>query len=169
MPLRTSEHSPCPTTAHLWPLAALAAVALVACGPSGPVPDAIWEVTVTGKYSNCTSDESGYQETFNYAVFFDGAAVDIRIDESPFASGVVSGCTIRYETPLWLEDRGDDIYLRWVIEGTANYQYVTGQCDIADGYDWWGSETITVEESTDDDVVAGCTYELETSGVLVEG
>ena len=43
-------------------------------------PDAAWDVTVTGVSTDCTQDSSGYQETFEYQVYTDGADVKIALE-----------------------------------------------------------------------------------------
>jgi hypothetical protein len=146
---------------------------LVACsdGTEAP-PDDQWEVTVTGIETNCTEATQGYQESFRYMLYNDGSATELRIegpDGKPesFASGIRSGCRLNYESAVWLEDRAGGL-LRWQLKGSAAYQTNVGGCDIEDGYDWVGTETITVVDSEDEAVPVGCTYEMEVTGTYVQ-
>lgn len=138
---------------------------LVGCGTQTPDPDAVWEVTLTGDSTNCFDSTEGYQNQYNYQIYYPSsdATTEIRIDGELFASGFTSGCTIEYSTPTWLEER-DQGYLKWSIEGTAEAQQGAGGCSIAKKFDWYGTETITVEESTDPEISEGCTYTLTTTG-----
>ena len=149
--------------------AALNGVVLDGCALKPPEPDARWQVTLTGDTTNCLTDgSSGYQKTFTYEVTWpnkpdDVTTTEIRIDGESFATGQTSGCSIEYQTPTWLEER-DQGYLKWSIAGRADQQQNTGGCDIDDGLDWDGVETITIEESTDNTVPEGCTYTLLATG-----
>lgn len=142
--------------------------ALVACEPK-ETPDASYRVTITGETNSCTTDTTGYQETLQYDVYYDPEEqhrLEIRIDDTPMALGAVTGCTIDYETSVWLEERGE-FTVRWMLEGTAVYQTAGGGC-LSDEYDWEGTETITVTDSTDPSVLIGCTYTMSTLGTLVQ-
>lgn len=135
-------------------------------------PDAAWDVTVTGVSTDCTQDSSGYQKTFEYQVYTDGADVELRIGEEDggsesFAIGVRSGCAVQYQSAVWLEERSEGD-LRWQITGEATYQGQAGGCDLTDGLDWEGTEIIEVVESLDDNTPEGCTYLMTTEGVLVQ-
>jgi hypothetical protein len=137
-----------------------------------PVAEGTWEVVVTGVSTSCTQDNSGYEDTFDYQLFTDGADIELRIGEldggsEGFAMGVRSGCALQYQTAVWLEER-DQGDLRWQITGEASYQGAGGGCDLTDGLDWEGTEIITVVESLDEDVVEDCTYMMMTEGVLVQ-
>ena len=44
-----------------------------------------------------------------------------------------------------------------------------GSCGLGDDLQWEGTETIEVVESEDEDVPAGCTYELLTEGTVNGG
>ena len=127
---------------------------------------------MTGVSTDCTDDNSGYQDTFDYQLFSDGADVELRIGDDEggseaFAVGVRSGCAVQYQSAVWLEelDTGD---LRWQITGEATYQGQGGGCDITDGLDWEGVEIIEVTESLDENTPEGCTYQMLTEGVLVQ-
>lgn len=143
------------------------ALALGACGPQKPEPDNSYEITVTGTTNTCTTDTSGYREVYQYDLYYDGAAVEIDVDDVPMATGSISGCKIEYVTSTWLEDRPNDTYLRWAMEGSAKFQGLAGGC-VDDPYDWDGTETITVTESSDPDVPVDCTYTMTAQGTLVQ-
>lgn len=138
---------------------------LSGCTPEA-VPDVSYEVTVTGVTNGCTTDTSGYRETFQYDLFFDNASVLIQVDDVPMATGEIVGCKIEYQTSVWLEDRDNDTYLRWQMTGDGAYQGLAGGC-VDDPYDWETTETITVTESTDPSIVAGCTYTMTANGNLL--
>ncbi len=144
---------------------ALLALSLVGCVEEAE-PDVSYEVTVTGVTNGCTSDTSGYRETFQYDLFFDGGAVLIQVDGTPMATGEITGCNIEYETSVWLEERDNDTTLRWQLTGDAQYQGLAGGC-VEDPFDWEGTETITVLESTDPAVLVDCSYTMTTTGSLL--
>lgn len=151
----------------------LPALAWMAGCASGPVPDGTWRVTVTGKSTNCTTDTSGYRETFDYQLFYDGSSVDIKVlapDEDDgktlgddFATGTVTGCQLDYHSAVWLEERSDGSF-RWQIVGSAKVQGAAGGCGLEPGVDWLGTETIEVIDSTLDSVPVGCTYDMDVTG-----
>jgi hypothetical protein len=135
-------------------------------------PDGSYNVTVTGISSDCTDDNSGYQKTYEYQLFSDGADIEIQIGEEDgksegFAIGVRSGCTVQYQSAVWLEE-GEEGDLRWQITGDATYQGQGGGCDLTDGLDWEGTEIIEVVESLDENIPEGCTYLMTTEGVLLQ-
>jgi hypothetical protein len=136
------------------------------------VPIGTWEVTVTGVSTDCTSDNSGYQETFEYMLFADTAEIELRIgsgegDSEGFAIGVRSGCAVNYQSAIWLEERSEGD-LRWQITGTATHQQAGGGCDLTDELDWEGSEIVEVVESMDENTPEGCTYLMTTEGVFIQ-
>ncbi len=145
-------------------------IALFAC--AGDLdPDALhWEVTVVGLEDGCHADGEtvAYREDFTYAVYFDGSSTTLKIDGDTFATGVLSGCTITYESVETREDRGDG-FVRWKLEGEALAQQEGASCGIEpdeDGVqlDWQGTESFTLLETD----LAG--YELPCSyGMSVEG
>lgn len=140
---------------------------LSACEPTVE-PNASFQVTITGETNSCTTDTTGYQENLVYDIYNDPDELhrlEIRVDDTPMALGSITGCTIKYETSVWLEERGD-YTLRWVLDGKATYQTAAGGC-LSGQYDWEGEETITVVESTDPDVPVDCTYTMSTLGTLV--
>lgn len=151
------------------PLALPLALHLAGCGDKETTtPAGEWKVTVTGIETNCTVSSQGYQEDFVYQLFFDGSAVEIKIDDESFATGTRSGCALAYQSAIWLEERSSGA-LRWQIVGEATYQGAGGGCELTEGLDWEGTETLTVIESEDPDVPTGCTYEMTVEGTLLEG
>lgn len=144
------------------------ALLLAGCGDKEPVPDGTWDVTITPTDTDCVTTTTAQLENYSYELFFNSFAVDVHVDGLSFASGNVSGCTVTYETPTWLEDRDNGGWLRWNLEGEAKYQGKAGGCEIADDLDWSGTETITVVESGDETVAAGCTYNMTVTGVYVD-
>ncbi len=162
-------------------LPAWAAVAAVSggCGVPEEEPDGTWRVTVTsvvedGRIATDCGEEgatfSTYDQTFEYQLFVsegdDGA--ELKIDGEGFATAQRQGCDLSYQSAVWLDERSTGL-LRWQISGAATYQGAAGGCELPDGVDWKGTETITVVESEDPAIPSGCTYQLETEGVLTSG
>ena len=133
-----------------------------------------WEVTVTGgdvdddgSATNCTTDTTGYQETLVYSIIYEGTYSEISVGEDFFALGEHRGCALTYTSSLFLEEApaGD---FRWEISGVADVQGAGGGCtSIPEGYDWQGTETLTVVSSENDDIEEGCTYEMSVQGVYI--
>jgi hypothetical protein len=142
-----------------------------ACGGSEEesAPDVAYEVTVTGLESDCS--DQGYQKDYTYLLYYDDVSttqLELKIegeDGKPesFANGNRSGCRLDYESAVYLEDRSSGL-LRWQLTGSAVYEGQAGGCDLDDGVDWLGEETITVVDSEDPDVPVGCTYAMEVQG-----
>lgn len=140
---------------------------LVACGPAPEEPDGSWTVTVTGISTDCTDSAEGYQKTFEYQIFYgdeDASRAELKIDDEPFASGYIAGCTLEYQSAVWLEEVDGGSY-RWQITGVAEQQTAAGGCDLPQDIDWYGTETLEVIDSENETVPAGCTYEMESEGV----
>lgn len=141
---------------------------LAACEPE-EVPDMSYTVTITGETNGCTASTQGYRETLQYDVFYDPEEqhrIEIRVEETPMALGSVTGCTMKYATSTWLEERGA-YTIQWSLEGKATYQSGGGGC--LDGeYDWEGEEVITVVASDDPEIAIDCTYTMSTLGTLVQ-
>jgi len=135
----------------------------IACAPTAPQPDGEWEVTVTGVSTDCVDDQAQYEESFVYQLFFDGTGVQIEIEGEGYANGSIRGCNVDYESAIWLEeqDAGD---FQWQITGHAIYQSSAGGCDLPDGVDWQGTETMTVIGSEDPSTPEGCSYEMTVVG-----
>ena len=66
-------------------------LALLGCAEER-VPDAIWDVEVTGLETTCIDSLEGYQEKFRYEAFFEGSLVQLDIDGETFATGQRRGC-----------------------------------------------------------------------------
>jgi len=148
--------------------AGLGAVAILAlgCGSPPAEPDGSWAVTVTGLETDCTDSSEGYQKSFTYQLFYDEtdlSLVELRIDDESFATGFVSGCSISYQSAIWLEEDDGGNY-RWQIVGEAEHQGAAGGCEIPDDRDWYGSETLVIVDSENEDVPAGCIYEMSAEG-----
>ena len=159
-------------------LFALPLLPALACAPEDVPPDVVYNVTVKSEVdgdnlvTTCIAEGEQapvFEQVFRYELYFSGSTVDLRIDGEGFAAGTRSGCDMEYESAVWLEERdaGD---VRWSLSGFAANQGAAGGCDdIPEGLDWQGSETITVEESEDESVPVGCTYEMVTEGTLAGG
>jgi hypothetical protein len=166
---------------------ALTILLAIGCGKDESIADGVWKVTVSNKTShcetvldygaqaddvglddicgtNCEGAKANIGQDYRYALFTDGRSANIKIDDQQFASGVEEGCTLSYQTPVWLETRakGD---VQWSIQSVDTLKQGDATCSELDGkYDWVGFEVITVVESEDPDLVPGCTY-----GVAVVG
>ena len=143
----------------------ITAILLTGCGPEAEIPDGTWNVTVTGTTNDCTGDGADYQELFAYQLFFDGSATTIRINNEGFATGTTSGCRLSYESNIWLQEDSAGDY-QWQIIGEATYEGAAGGCDLDEGVDWIGTETIKVVTSENPNIVEGCTYETDLTGVF---
>ena len=139
-----------------------AAILLGACTPSEE-PDASWEVTVTGTETSCVSDTTGYLENYTYDVFQEATQIKIVIDDSLFATGQLRGCFIEYQSAAYLEDAPEGRFT-WDISGRADVQGAAGGCELPEGIDWQGTETLTVLDSEHPDIAAGCTYTMSVEG-----
>ena len=152
--------------AHTTALLLAGAFTLQACAVPPEDPDGSWNVTVTGVSTDCTAETTGFQKTFNYQIFYDEtdlSRAEIKIDNESFASGFISGCTLEYQSAIWLEEEAGGNY-RWQIVGRAEHQGAAGGCDLPDGVDWYGTETLVVLDSENESVPADCTYEMESEG-----
>jgi hypothetical protein len=153
-----------------------ASVFLAACTVPIPEPDARWDVVVRGYSTDCSIDKDvlEYEESYTYEVSWphkedgDVTTTEIRISGEPFATGTTSGCTIEYVSPTWLDER-EQGYLKWGLVGIADQQQGAGGCEIEKGFDWYGTETITVEESTTTEIETGCTYTMTVEGQFLGG
>lgn len=149
---------------------------LAACKVPLPEPDARWEVVVRGYETSCSLDKDvlEYEETYTYEVSWpnkdqgDVTTTQIRIDGESFATGQTEGCSIEYVSPTWLDER-DQGYIKWGLVGVAEQQQGAGGCEIEKGFDWYGTETITVEESTTNEIAKGCTYTMTVEGQYLGG
>ena len=55
------------------------------------------------------------------------------------------------------------------MSGEATYEGAAGGCNMDEGLDWDGTETIEILESKDPSVAEGCVYKMEVEGVYVGG
>lgn len=133
-------------------------VMLAACSDAN-LPGHRFDVTLTGVDDGCTGSTGG-SEDYTYRVEVEGAAVTLSIGEDLLATGTLSGCNVRYDSPSWTESRsGGEV--RWSLSGEAVIALGDG-CKAESG--WVGTETITVLESTDPDVQGGCRYSYAVDG-----
>ena len=137
-----------------------------ACTPQ-ETPDGIWAVTVTGLETSCVDDTSGFLEDYEYRVFYNGTQAEVYIEDSLFATGQHRGCFFEYQSAAYLEDAPEGRFT-WSISGRADVQGVAGGCDVPEGLDWSGTETLTVEESEHPEVSVGCTYSMSVTGTYVQ-
>ena len=150
--------------------------AVAGCAVPAAEPDARWDVTVRGDDTSCTIDKDvlDYEEHYTYEVRWpnkedgDVTTTEIRIGGEPFATGQTAGCSIEYASPTWLDDR-DQGFIKWGLVGIAEQQQGAGGCEIEKEFDWYGTETITVTESTDPEVETGCTYTMTVEGNYLGG
>lgn len=136
-----------------------------ACRPPLEV-DATWSVTVTGTETSCVQDTSGFLESYQYDVVYDGTRAKIYIDGSMFATGDLRGCSLQYKSAAYLEDSSDGRFT-WDISGDADVQGAGGGC-VEDELDWKGTETLTVLESENPAIEIGCTYSMSVEGTFVQ-
>ena len=142
---------------------------LVAC-KEDIEPNGRWNVTITGTGSEdpCIESTEGFQETYEYALYYDGTFVEIHVDQIPFATGEIRGCSMTYESGVFLEEStGGDF--RWQIQGRADVESAAGGCaDVPEDLDWYGTETLTVVSTENEDIEEGCTYNMESTGIVVQ-
>lgn len=133
------------------------------------VPNDIYEVAITNGTpldpdKECSEPTENLSQTHEYALFFNGTYVEIEVDGEFFATGEIRGCTMTYESGMYLGE-GSNGDFRWQIFGRAEVGGAAGGCsDIPDQYDWFGIETLSVVSSENDDIDVGCTYTMETVG-----
>jgi hypothetical protein len=140
-------------------------VAFFACRPPIEI-DATWSVTVTGTETSCVQDTTGFIESYDYGVIYDGTKAKIYIEESMYATGDHRGCSLQYKSAAYLEDSSDGRFT-WDITGSADVQGAAGGCDLQEGLDWEGTETLTVLESENPNVEEGCTYNMSVEGAFL--
>ena len=154
---------------------------LVACKETIE-PNGIWSVTVTGLETDCVDSQEGFQQTYEYALYYDGSYVEIKVDGDSFATGQIRGCSLIYESGVYLEESESGDF-RWQITGSAEVEAAAGGCDdIPDSYDWYGNipydspdedrqfagEVLTVVSSENEGVEAGCEYLMEVNGTYIQ-
>jgi len=153
----------------------------VACGPEEIPPDGAWNVTVSSALSDdgaridstCIGDSDSvatYQASYTYELYYDVDSVSVDIDGQAFAQGTRTGCSLSYESAIWLEERPAGL-VTWRIIGSADYRGGSGGCEerFESGIDWNGVEIIEVVDSEDETITPGCTYNLDVVGSWKNG
>lgn len=158
----------------------LLVLSLLACSNSRVPEDAIlYDVKVTTSHVDGTGETTsdschpdateGYEETFSYAVAFEGSSATIYIGEDVFALGTVTGCDLTYSTVVIGEDTENDGPVKWQLTGTASIDPAEGDACVEGERDWEGRETFEIISSEDETLQPGCEYELFTFGDLSAG
>jgi hypothetical protein len=116
--------------------------------------------------SSCPGDVPSINETLKYELFYDGDNAEIKVSGQTFATGVLEGCALSYESPVWLEERksGD---VQWSVLGHETEIQGKVDCGLPSGLDWIGYEEIRVIESDDPTMTAGCSYRVAATGEYV--
>lgn len=133
---------------------------LGACGEQTP-PGHYYEIDLLGIEDECTEGLSNFSETVEYRVQVDGSTAYIYEDGSLLAVGSINGCDLTYRSSIFSEARDGQV-IRYSISGEAQVSRANG-CDDA-GNGWVGQETLEIFESSDPDIVRGCTYVYEVDG-----
>ena len=147
-------------------VAAVAMLFMVGC-TGEKLEGFVWGVTATtGTFDpeSCGYDWQGFEETFEYRLVYDGAAVDLAIGDDIFATGHLSGCQVAYESVVWGSEV-DGAEVRWQLLGDATFRPGGASCNLDDGVDWVGSEIFEIVHSEHEQLNAGCWFSLTTSGV----
>lgn len=140
-------------------------------------PSGIWEVEVTGIGSNdipCTTSTAGFQETYEYALYYDGTFTEIKIKDKDstefvsFATGEQRGYSLEYESPIYLVEETDGNFSWQIVGYVFNEPGGDGSENIPAGYDWYGTEVLTVVSSEHPNVPEDCTYEMDVQGVFIQ-
>lgn len=141
-------------------------IAILSCSKQR-IPDAAWNVEITGIETTCVDSLEGYQDSFIYEAYFEGSSVELDISGQSFAVGQRRGCILEYTSATYLEE-SDNGSFRWNIQGAAESQTDAGGCpDIPDGKDWIGTETLMVVDSDNESIDSGCTYTMEVFGTYL--
>lgn len=142
---------------------------LLACQQESKVPEDAtgYSITVTAEKDECHPDATeGYEETFQYFIALDGSSASIYIDEQLFASGIVSGCAITYQTPIIGEDTEKDGNVKWQLFGEANFDDGSDAC-VTGKNDWEGTEYFEIVSTENDTLEPGCEYQTTTAGTVL--
>lgn len=147
-----------------------------ACSEDVLDPDGFhWNVTVSGGsdttdvWDTCNEQPVNFQEEYIYSLFFDGSVVDIKIGDESWSSGMISGCSVEYQSPIVGERRGEneEYWVKWKLEGYATLRQGGSSCELEDGVDWYGTETFTIVDTDMEDLTIGCTYDLTVTGTYL--
>ncbi len=108
------------------------------------------------------------EDILDYRLEFDVQDLVVSVGDDQFATGVVQGCTISYETVVWPEER-EDYAIAWKMTGSATItRGGTDGCGTDNGTDWAGEEVFTIITSEDPSLNPGCTYTVALSGAYVK-
>lgn len=143
---------------------------LLACKEESNVPEGAttYEVTVVATVDEChEGNTQGSKETFAYQIALDGSTATVYIDEQQFAVGLISGCSLTYQTPIIGEETDNDGPIKWQLFGTAELDAGDNAC-VPSEYDWDGTEYFEVISSDEDTLEPGCEYQMETTGKIVK-
>jgi len=156
-----------------------------------------WDVTLVGVNDTCNESPQGYIEEMTYALAFQGSVTDLALfedeDYNTFASGVLGGCKLTYESPTVKEERGSDSedWLQWRMSGESWVQQGGSGCGIEahaeevlemipnptweslglpyapSEIDWIGLETFEVMGVGEavEGIEAGCDYTVLVAGI----
>lgn len=153
----------------------LLVLSLFACSNSKVPEDALfYNVTVTadnidedGLVDECHPEATeGYQESFSYAVAFEGSAATLYIGEDVFALGTITGCDLTYSTVVIGEDTEQDGPVKWQLFGSAAIDPAAGDACVEGPDSWAGSEYFEIINSEEETLEPGCQYEMTTVGTL---
>lgn len=131
----------------------------------GELPGNYWNISVSGAENLCTGSGTGYSENYDYRIELELSDATLFIAEDQWATGILDGCEISYESIEW-SDLRDGYEIRWRLNGLAdiNIGGPGAGCVEQEGYDWVGTETFTVLSSAHPNVQSGCTYTLDVVG-----
>lgn len=147
------------------PLPLVPLLALFACQQSKVPENALhFDVEVTAVADGCHPEATaGYVETFEYAVAFDASSATIYIGEDVFAVGSVTGCDLIYQTVVIGGETESDGEVRWQLFGQAQIDAGTDAC-VEGENDWEGTESFVIQDTEEDTLEPGCSYDTETNG-----
>ena len=100
-------------------------------------------------------------------LFYDGDNAEIKVDGQTFATGVLEGCELSYESPVWLEERSEGD-IQWSVIGHETEVQAKVDCGLPQGVDWIGYEEIQIIESEDPAMSPGCSYRVSVTGEYVD-
>ena len=121
----------------------------------GSVPTDFCPCTDATGTSDCYADIGRSKETLSYELHQDGDAISIRIDGETFATGTLRGCSLDYESPVWL-DTTDNGEVQWQVKSVVTVLDMNGACTAAfkgeaAGYDFLGIEEVEVVGGSDEE------------------
>lgn len=144
----------------------LAASALLGgCGEES-LDGFLWNIDVLATIDDCNDPTVPYADSFEYRLTYDGGQVNLAIGPDTFATGVIAGCEIAYESVVWGEEH-NGAEIRWQMSGEAVYRQGGDTCNLPADTDWIGTETFTIISSEDPSLPVGCEYILETTGSYI--